>query len=95
MRNQMEGAFIKGLNAAIYNDVKISGGPSLSSHFHQLPWIKMNEIPSNFGLAIIENEYPPIGMGEPPTAPSASARTNAMFAATGKRQCKLPISMES
>ena len=95
IRNQMEGGFIDGLNASIYNDAKIEGGRVMNSNFDQQPWIRMADTPALFEVAIIENDYPPTGVGEPPTAPAAAALANAIFAATGKRQRKLPISMEA
>ncbi|WDE06162.1 xanthine dehydrogenase family protein molybdopterin-binding subunit [Thalassomonas viridans] len=95
IRNQMEGGFIDGLNAAMFNEAKVSGGRVVNTNFHQLPFIRMADTPALFEVAIIENDYPPTGVGEPPTAPAAAALANAMFAATGKRQRKLPVSMES
>ncbi|WDD99819.1 xanthine dehydrogenase family protein molybdopterin-binding subunit [Thalassomonas actiniarum] len=94
IRNQMEGGFIDGLNAAMFNDAKVSGGQVVNSNFHQQPWIRMADTPALFEVGIIENDHPPTGVGEPPTAPAAAALANAIFAATGKRQRKLPISME-
>lgn len=95
IKNQMEGGFIDGLNSAMYNDVTIKNGQVVKTNFHQLPWIKMNDIPTTFEVSIINNDHPPTGVGEPPTAPAGAALANAIFAATGKRQRKLPLSMES
>ncbi len=95
IRNQMEGGFIDGLNAAMFNEVKIDGGQVLNTNFHQQPWIRMADTPTVFDVAIIENDHPPTGVGEPPTAPAGAALANAIYAATGKRQRKLPLSLEA
>jgi isoquinoline 1-oxidoreductase beta subunit len=95
IRNQMEGGFIDGLNVALFNDAKVSGGRVVNGNFDQQPWIRMLDTPAKFEVSIIENDHPPTGVGEPPTAPAPAALANAIYAATGKRIRKLPISMES
>jgi len=40
---------------------------------------------------LVRNLEAPGGMGEPPTAVTAAALANAVFAATGKRIRKLPL----
>jgi isoquinoline 1-oxidoreductase beta subunit len=91
IRNQMEGGFIEGLNAALFNNAKIEKGRAINNNFHTLRWIKMREAPRMIDVDIIENDYPPTGVGEPPTAPAAAALTNAIFAATGRRLRRLPL----
>lgn len=95
IRNQMEGGFIDGLNVALFNDAEISGGRVVNDNFDQQPWIRMFDTPATFEVTIIKNDHPPTGVGEPPTAPAPAALANAIYAATGKRIRKLPISMES
>jgi isoquinoline 1-oxidoreductase beta subunit len=91
IRNQMEGGFIEGLNAALFNRAEIEKGRLMNNNFHALRWIKMREAPKEIDVVIIENDYPPTGVGEPPTAPAAAALTNAIFAASGKRLRSLPL----
>ena len=43
--------------------------------------------------ALIENNEPPSGVGEPGVPPIAPAVANALAAATGKRLRKLPLSL--
>jgi isoquinoline 1-oxidoreductase beta subunit len=95
IRNQMEGGFIDGLNVALFNDAKVSGGRVINGNFDQQPWIRMLDTPAKFEVTIVDNDHPPTGVGEPPTAPAPAALANAIYAATGKRIRKLPISMES
>jgi isoquinoline 1-oxidoreductase beta subunit len=91
IRNQMEGGFIDGLNAALFNKVIVKNGEVTNKNFHMLRWMRMQEAPVDIEVAIIQNDYPPMGVGEPPTAPAAAALANAIFAANGMRVRKLPV----
>lgn len=91
IRNQMEGGFIDGLNAALFNKVNIAAGTVVNNNFHTLPFMRMRHSPHDVAVTIIQNDYEPTGVGEPPTAPAAAALSNAIFAASGKRLRKLPI----
>ena len=53
----------------------------------------MPDAPKKINVHIVNGggQYPPGGVGEPGTPPSAPALTNAIFAATGKRITELPI----
>lgn len=93
IRNQMEGGFIDGLNAALYNNVRIKNGSIINTNFDQLHFMRLRESPQNFKVAIIKNDFPPTGVGEPPTAPAAAALANAIFSATGNRQTQLPLKL--
>lgn len=93
IRNQMEGGFIDGLNATLFNNVRIKNGAIQNTNFDSLHFMRMFESPQNFEVAIMENNFPPTGVGEPPTAPAAGALANAIFAATGKRQRNLPLQL--
>lgn len=91
VRAQMEGGFIDGLNAALFNKGIIKDGEVQTRNFDTLRWMRMQHAPRDIEVAIIENEFEPTGAGEPPTAPAPAALTNAIFAACGKRIRKLPI----
>jgi isoquinoline 1-oxidoreductase beta subunit len=94
IRNQMEGGFIDGLNAAMFNEITIEHGRVSNTNFHALPWMRMAQAPRSIETAIVKNDYPPTGVGEPPTAPAAAALANAIFAATGQRLRKLPLTLQ-
>lgn len=91
VRNQMEGGFIDGLSAALFNEVEIVKGQAMNNNFHSLRLMRLREAPVSIDVNIIENDYPPTGVGEPPTAPAAAALANAIYAASGKRVRSLPI----
>lgn len=95
IRNQMEGGFIDGLNAAMYNQVDVQNGRVNTSNFDKLPMLKMAQAPLDIEVGIMQNDYPPTGVGEPPTAPAAAALANALFAASGQRLRTLPLKLEA
>jgi len=61
------------------------------SNFHDYKILRMKETP-NIHVAIINSTELPGGVGEPSTPPAVPALTNAIFAATGMRVRKLPLS---
>ena len=95
IRNQMEGGFIDGLNAAMFNQAEIKQGVLQTTNFDSLPMLRMAQSPLDVEVKIIENDFPPTGVGEPPTAPAAAALANAIYDACGQRIRKLPIKLEA
>lgn len=91
VRAQMEGGFIDGLNAALFNKGIIKDGEVQTRNFDTLRWMRARHAPREIEVEIIKNDHEPTGVGEPPTAPAPAALTNAIFAACGKRIRKLPI----
>ena len=91
IRNQMEGGFIDGLNAALFNKVNIKKGTVTNNNFDTLRFMRLADSPENISVTIVKNSHEPSGVGEPPTAPAAAALTNAIFAASGQRIRSLPI----
>ena len=61
------------------------------SNFHDYPLLRLPEAPA-VEVHIIASNEPPSGTGEPPYPSVAPAITNAIFAATGKRVRRLPLS---
>lgn len=91
IRNQMQGGFIDGLNAALFNKANVKEGRVQQNNFGAFRWMRMREAPLDIHVTIIENGYKPTGVGEPPTPPAPAALANAIFAASGKRVRRLPI----
>ena len=87
---QVRGAILEGLCAALYGEINIAGGRTLESNFHDYPWLRIQQTPK-INVHFIESSDKPRGLGEPPLPPVAPAICNAIFAANGKRIRQLPI----
>ncbi|MEJ2716687.1 MAG: molybdopterin-dependent oxidoreductase [Deltaproteobacteria bacterium] len=90
---QIEGAIVFGLSAALHGAITLKDGRVEQSNFHNYPMVVMNEMP-RVEVHIVASEEQPSGVGEPGVPPIAAAVANAVFAATGKRIRRLPISAE-
>jgi isoquinoline 1-oxidoreductase subunit beta len=88
---QMESGIIYGLSAAMHGEITFADGKVEQSNFHDYPVLRLNEAPEIF-VTIVNSGERMGGAGEPGTPPIAPAVTNAIYAATGKRVRKLPIS---
>ena len=88
---QMESAINYGLSAALHGEISFENGRVQQSNFHDYQVLRINEAPE-IEVAIINSGEPMGGAGEPGTPPIAPAVANAIFAATGKRVRRLPIS---
>ena len=87
---QMESAINYGLTAALYGEITFTDGRVDQSNFHDYQILRMNEAPE-IHVTIVNSGERMGGAGEPGTPPIAPAVANAIFAATGKRIRKLPI----
>jgi isoquinoline 1-oxidoreductase subunit beta len=88
---QMESGIIYGLSAAMHGEITFADGKVVQSNFHDYPVVRISEAP-RIHVTIVNSGERMGGAGEPGTPPIAPAVTNAIFAATGKRVRKLPIS---
>lgn len=92
--DQIEGAIAYGLTGALKTPVQIEDGKVVQSNFHDLPVLRMNEMPK-VEVIVLESEEHPTGVGEIGLPPLAPALANALFKASGKRQRDLPLSLKS
>lgn len=91
VRSQIEGAVVMGLVAATKDGIRFANGQSLQTNFHNLPMLRIHEMPA-VEVHILAEGGPRIkGVGEPGVPPVAPALANAVFAATGKRIRRLPF----
>jgi isoquinoline 1-oxidoreductase beta subunit len=88
----MEGGFIEGMNAALFNNAVVRDGQIQNNNFDTLRWMRLREAPPDIEVTILNSGYGPTGVGEPPLAPAGAALVNAIFAASGKRIRRLPLS---
>jgi isoquinoline 1-oxidoreductase subunit beta len=93
VRAQVEGSIVWGLTAALYGTITIAEGRVQQRNFHDYPMLRMNEMPV-VEVHILSSNATAGGVGEPGVPPLAPAVANAIFAATGKRMRRLPISPE-
>jgi len=93
VRAQMMSGIVFGLSSAMGQEITFANGEVEQSNFHDYDAMRMNQCPE-IEVAILENNHRMGGAGEPGTPPSIPALANAIFAATGKRIRKLPLSGE-
>jgi isoquinoline 1-oxidoreductase beta subunit len=91
VKAQMEGAVIFGLTAALYGEITIENGRVQQSNFHDYPMLTLKDAPPVETEIIISGSRR-TGVGESGVPPIAPAVTNAIFAATGHRIRRLPVS---
>ena len=90
IRAQMQGAIVYGIGATLKSEITVKNGYINESNYDDYKVLRMDEMPQ-IDVHIIKNMEDPGGVGEPGLPPIAPAITNAVFAATGKRIRKLPI----
>jgi isoquinoline 1-oxidoreductase beta subunit len=90
-RAQFEGAAVFGTSVARTGEITATKGAIDQSNFQDYPVARINEVPAQTNVYIVDSDAPPAGVGEPGVPPFIAALSNAIFAATGKRVRDLPI----
>ena len=90
---QAEGCIVDGLSALHAQALTHENGRVLETNFDRYPLLRMGSEPK-VSAYFIQSDHPPSGLGEPVLPPLAPALCNAVFAATGHRIRRLPISAE-
>jgi CO/xanthine dehydrogenase Mo-binding subunit len=90
VKAQIEGGIVFGIGGALWGGVTLKNGRVEQSNFHDVRVMRINETPE-IHVHLVRNLEAPGGIGEPGTAVTAAAISNAVFAATGKRVRKLPL----
>ena len=90
---QMMGAITMGLSAAFKEQIEFANGGVKSANFSDYNLLRMSEAP-DVETHIIESDDSIGGVGEPGLPPAAPAVANAIFAATGARIRRLPMTPE-
>ena len=88
---QLQGAIAFGLGAALHSRITIESGRVQQSNFHDYQVLRLEEMPQ-VEVHLVPGGDKPAGVGEPGVPPIAPAVANALFALTGKRAHKLPLS---
>ncbi|HPF26121.1 MAG TPA: xanthine dehydrogenase family protein molybdopterin-binding subunit [Steroidobacteraceae bacterium] len=88
---QMESGIIYGLSAALAGEITLENGQPVQGNFDTYPILRIGETPK-IEVQIVPSDGRMGGAGEPGTPPIAPAVCNAIFAATGQRIRRRPIS---
>lgn len=87
-RNQVEGAVVDAFSTSQL-EITFADGAVEQSNFHDYMLATIDQAPE-VECHFIQSDFTPMGLGEPPMAPTPPAITNAIFAATGVRIRKQP-----
>ena len=91
---QVEGSFVYGLSAALYQECTVKDGRIEQTNFGDYPTMKLADMPKVETIIMASGGFWG-GVGEPTIAVAAPAVLNAIFAATGKRIRDLPLKNHS
>jgi isoquinoline 1-oxidoreductase subunit beta len=91
VRAQIEGGINFALTPALSGEISIKDGAVQESNFHNYQVLRMKDAPEIQVHLIPAEGDPADGVGESGVPPLAPAVANAIFAATGKRVRRLPI----
>jgi CO/xanthine dehydrogenase Mo-binding subunit len=90
---QVEGGVGWALSAALHTQLTIENGRAQQTNFDRFPVLRMRDAPRQ-EIIVVESDLPPFGAGEPPVPAVYAALGNAVFAATGIRVRKTPITLD-
>jgi isoquinoline 1-oxidoreductase subunit beta len=90
VRQQIEGATMMAMSAALFEEVHIEDSQIVETNFHNYRVARLMDTPQ-IEVLMHEGSEKPYGVGEPPMSPIAPAIANAVFNLTGKRLKSLPL----
>jgi len=91
---QIVGGIVWSLTALLYGGVPIRNGRVMHSNFHENRLLRMNECPPIDVHLVQTTEERPFGLGEMSAPLAVPAVLNAIYAATGKRIRRIPVTRE-
>jgi isoquinoline 1-oxidoreductase subunit beta len=91
---QIQSSIVFGLSSVLGDQITLENGRVQQTNFNNYPVLRMNETPK-IDVVLVNSTEKPGGIGEPATALVGPAVANAVFAATGKRVRKLPLSADN
>jgi isoquinoline 1-oxidoreductase beta subunit len=94
---QMEGTINFGQSAIMFGEITVANNAIEQNNFDTYRVVRMNEAPKAIEITWVKPapNQPPGGLGEPGTAVIQPAIANAIFAATGKRVRRMPLTPEN
>ena len=91
---QIQSSIVFGMGAGLMQEITMEKGRVQQTNFNNFPVVRMHEAPA-IDIVLVQSTEKPGGIGEPATALVVPAIANAVFAATGKRVRKLPMSAQA
>ncbi|MBL4680468.1 MAG: xanthine dehydrogenase family protein molybdopterin-binding subunit [Pseudomonadales bacterium] len=91
--SQVEGSIIDGLSTMVGQKITMERGRIEQSNFHDYKVLRIAAAPE-IDVHFIQSDFGPTGLGEPALPPLAPAVGNAIYAATGHRVRKMPLTEE-
>lgn len=91
LRNQIEGSNLQGLGGALFEAIEFQNGKILNNRLSEYRVPRFSDVPKLETVLLDRKDIPSVGAGECPMVGLAPAIANAIFDATGKRLCALPL----
>lgn len=88
---QIEGGINYGLSMALLGEITVKNGRVQESNFDNYPVLRIDQMPKKVTIHIVQTDFDPTGVGEPPTPVVAPALANAIVAAGGPRLREIPF----
>ena len=92
VRQQLESNVVFGLTAALYGEITLKNGRVQQTNFDTYKLLRMPEVPK-IEIHLVQSTEKPGGIGEPGMALLSPTVANAVYALTGKRLRKMPLSL--
>ena len=89
---QLESAIVYGLTAALHGAITLEDGRIVEENFPDYEMVRLATAP-RIETVLVPDGSRPGGVGEIGTPPIAPALANAVFAATGQRLRRLPLTL--
>jgi isoquinoline 1-oxidoreductase beta subunit len=90
---QVEGSIIMGLSSTLIEQQTVENGMAVGNNFNSYPLLRISQAPRITVLPINSGDEPVGGMGEPVIGAVPAAVANAVFALTGQRLRRLPLTV--
>ena len=91
---QIQSSIVFGLTSTLFGEITLKAGRIEQTNFDNYRILRIDETPP-IDVELVASTEKPGGIGEPATALVAPAVANALFAATGKRLRRLPLTPEN
>jgi isoquinoline 1-oxidoreductase beta subunit len=91
---QIQSSIVFGMGAGLMQEITLDKGRVQQTNYNNFPVVRMYQAPK-IDIVLVNSTEKPGGIGEPATALVVPAIANAVFAASGKRVRKLPMTPDA